>query len=484
MFLDDLKARMDTVRAAIERNAKQSAVAAAGRTSGFWAEMFSQRPIYPDLNGLMTCRREGVLLGAGDDPQGSHDRERAYSERVHHIFKGMVPKGFIAGLPESTFGSPWVFEHDGISRSANFWMNAATTRRVIEFVGRYGPKSPLRVLEIGPGWGACAYQLHNSLEIDSYTLVDLPENLYLSTLHLGSVLPERNMVFLDVSGPPIVENRRGTINACLPAAIGRIQAQYDLVLNSFSLQEMDLETVNAYIDWIPTILSPQGIFVSLNSHAKAGVSRPADYRYGTFHIHHWGVFRTVPSGFYNSIPYEVVLGRRRADSPDYPLECLNGLGWLMQIGLDRDLSVWCERLVEGRLDDRQRRTLGGYAALFGATDDKQRMQILASLKETEDSAVWLFVAALLALVCGDCKRAVELLNEALTLGLWGFAGVRAEVFLAGLARGARRSAAVSVTNGLDPLIAYPEARHIVETGDLDRAIDHINRSFGRKQSVA
>ena len=48
-----------------------------GRTSKFWAEIFGQRRIYPDLNALMVCRREGAVAGAGDNPQGSLDREQA-----------------------------------------------------------------------------------------------------------------------------------------------------------------------------------------------------------------------------------------------------------------------------------------------------------------------------------------------------------------------------------------------------------------------
>src|SRR5665213_3780341 len=113
MQLADLQERMAIVRAAIERNAEQSRRTPTGQTSKFWAELFGMRRIYPDLNALMVCRREGNILGVGDDPQGSLERERAYADRVHYIYRDMVSQDFVRRLPESSFGSPLVFEHGG-----------------------------------------------------------------------------------------------------------------------------------------------------------------------------------------------------------------------------------------------------------------------------------------------------------------------------------------------------------------------------------
>jgi len=61
----------------------------------------------------------GAVLGIGDDPQSSLDREASYSARMHHIFARMVSSDFLASLAETTFGSRLVFEHDGVSRSVN-----------------------------------------------------------------------------------------------------------------------------------------------------------------------------------------------------------------------------------------------------------------------------------------------------------------------------------------------------------------------------
>jgi len=478
--LDQLRANMDTIRAAIARNLAQSSSTPAGKTSDFWAEVFGERPNYPDLNAIMAFRREGFAYGIGDDRQGDLPRERSYSERTHHIFRRMVGREFVAAIPETTFGAPFVFEHDGLWRSASFWINAATTQRVAELLRRHGTERALRVLEIGAGWGACVYQLHHALDIRNYTIVDLPQNLYISTVHLGTVMPERGIEFIDNVGEPICEFPPKGISACLPGAIGRIRASYDLVLNSFSLQEMAIETVTAYIDWIEGLLSEEGIFVSINSHGKAGVRQPSDYRYGRFHIHHWGVFRQSPSGFFNTIPYEVVLGARRAHSPDYPPELQDGLGFLMQTGLDRDLQPLADALARGSLTAPQRSLLSEYNRLFCATSDADRLKILQAVRGIDASPIAPFIAALLALVRNDLKGCGKSLEDACRRGLSGFANVKAKVLLAGLDRKAGKKAApIGLIDGLDPALAYPEAAAIIETGELGSLADQTNRVLRR-----
>jgi len=478
--IDDLKLTAERVRNAIDRSAAASASTPAGGTSSFWAAMLGQRGNYPDINTIMVCRRAGAVFGIGDDPQGSIEREASYSARMHHIFARMVSSDFVAGLPETNFGSPLIFEHDGVSRSANFRMNAATTHRVMELLKLYGTGGPIRMLEIGPGWGACVHQLHQALDIESCTIVDLPENLYISTIHLGTVMPERRLEFIDVSGGPIREIPERSICACLPGAIARIRAQYDLVLNSFSLQEMSLENVTAYIDWIESVLAEGGIFVSLNSHGKAGVEEPSDYRYGKFHIHHWDVFRPSPPGFFNTIPYEVVLARRGPQSPKYPDEIQNSLGWLMQLGLDQDLRPFGKAMVSGSIEPSQHFLLSEYNRFFCANDDQARLRIIEALRPLDRTPIWPFVAANFALVRGQYDSCNVLLQEAGGRGLSGFARVRAEVLKAVLARKAGGRPSLVILDGLDPEFAYPEVAAMVSTGDVDPMIHHANRVLRRQ----
>jgi hypothetical protein len=348
---------------------------------------------------------------------------------------------------------------------------------VVDFVTRYGKRGPLRILEIGAGWGACAYQLHHALDVQNYTIVDLPHNLHISSVYLSTVLPERRLELLDVIGPAVTEMPAGSITECLPGTTSRINGKFDLVLNTFSLQEMDLDTVQAYVEWIGRCLSDDGIFVSLNSHGKAGVRLPSDYGWSKFHIHHWGTFRTTPSGLLNTIPYEVVVGRRRSDSPVYAEEIQNALGCLMQLGLDRNLEESCGRFVAGLLGSHEQSTLSDYARLFAVRNEAERRKIASELKPRDDTAVWPYVAAHIELVEQKFDACTRYLNEACQRGLSGFARVRADVLLAALGRNDRASQMISI-NDFDPAFAYPEVAGIIETGDVSLMLNQTKRVFG------
>jgi putative sugar O-methyltransferase len=477
--LDQLRTTFERVTSVIQCNAALSQASVAGKTSEFWRDVFAERPNFPDLNELMVFRRGGFAYGIGDDRQGSVDRERAYSEQIYRIFSRMVDADLVGRLDESTFGAPLVFKHGGIERSASFWINAATSQRVREFVSRFGKRAPLRVLEIGAGWGACAYQLHSLLEIDSYVIVDLPQNLHISCIYLATTLPQRRLEILDVIGEPVADIPTKSIVGCLPATISRLNAKFDLVLNSFSLQEMSLDTVKTYMDWIEGALSDDGLFISFNSHGKAGARVPSDYGYDKYHLYHWGTFRLGPSGFLNTIPYEVVAGRRRPDSPGYTQFARDGLGGLMQLGLDRDLDNFCHAMVNGTLDATQSLVLEGYARFFSATSDAERRGILAQLQSIDTSPIWPYVRAHLALVEDDKARCANLLEEACRLDLAGFARVRANVLRAGLSK-KRGGTGISVeVDGFDPVAAYPEVSAIIETGNVSPMTNQTNRILRR-----
>jgi putative sugar O-methyltransferase len=470
---DELRERAAFIRAAIERNAEVSASTRTGKTSEFWQTVFQDRPNFPDLNEVMTFRRSGFGYGIGDDRLGDIEREKRVDAQRYHIFESMVPKEFVASLPEAIFGAPMLFEMHGLTRSVSFFINAYTTYRVLEMVRRHGKRGPLRIAEIGPGWGACVHQLHSAAEVDSYLMIDLPENLYLSTLYLSAALPQRKLQFVDVEGDSISHIETGSIAACLPGAVSRIDAKFDLVLNSFSLQEMALDSVKAYIEWVDNHLSDDGIFVSLNSHGKAGVRQPSDYGYDRFHLYEFGVFRTKPQGYFNTIPYEAVLGRRKGRSPDYPSTFLNALGCLMQLGLDEDLVPLSRGLITGNLTDQDAALLLIFDRVFSAGAPKDKAALLREAEALDRSAIAPFVAAQVALIGNDNAACRSKLEESITRGLSGFARLRADVLLAAMQK--RGPKTLPVCDGFDATFAYPEVGSALATGNLSSIIDHIRR---------
>jgi hypothetical protein len=251
---------------------------------------------------------------------------------------------------------------------------------------------------------------------------------------------------------------------------------------------MSLESVQAYMNWIESVLSDDGIFVSLNTHGKAGVRRPSDYGYERFHIHHWRAFRKSPSGFFNTIPYAVVAGRRRANSPNYPSAFQDVLGHLIQFGLDNDIAPLCDAVVAESVSESQLTLLGIWSKVFGARNVDERDHHLATAALSDDSAVTPFLQAHGALLRNDMPAVRSLLELAASRGLSGFARARAEVILASLQVGpksrwsfgtpATEPAHIAPIEGLDVTFAYPEAASSVVNGDLGPIIAHTQRIFG------
>lgn len=476
---DDLAPKIAKLRGFIERNAEKSSKTPAGRTSEFWSEIFGARGNFPDINQFAVFRREGNAAGVDHEALASLEAERAYHKRMAHQFRRLVPAEYIASIPESTLGAPYVFEQDGVNRSAAFWIQSGTSRRVLDFVEQFGPSRPLRVLEIGGGIGMCAYHLHAKTQIESYLIVDLKENLYLSSLYLSSLLPDRGLELHEMDGGALDDFAPKTLNFCFPGTIDRIHAKFDLVINSFSMHEMTLENVQTYMAWIGTVLADDGIFVSLNSHGKAGVRKPTDYGYGNFHVHHWGVFRQTPLAYFNTIAYEVVIGKRRPSSPQYSQSAQDALGCLMQLGLEGELKPLCDAMIAGTLDENQHKILDAYDRFFKAKTDAAREAALMDAEKRDTSAIAPFVRAHLALTNGDTDGCGVLLRMSLERGLGDFAKIKTGILLATIARQKGQALPLLSLDGLDLGIGFPEAEEIARNGELFQLEEQAARLLGK-----
>lgn len=249
--VQEIRDVLTEVRSFIDHEATSSASTVMGRTSRFWKELFDERQNFPTVAEFLAFRHSNFAYGMADERQGSLEHERLHAARTFDIFKHSVSPAEVAQVEEPSLGAPFVFDFGGVTRSAAFWVNAATAHRVRQCVAEtsLAPR-PLHVLEIGAGWGATSYQLHHLLDIDSYTIVDLPQNLLLSTTYLRNTLPDRALGLIGQDGPELSEHSHKSIVGMLPGALPRLATKHDVILNSFSLQEMDLDTVQAYFSWI------------------------------------------------------------------------------------------------------------------------------------------------------------------------------------------------------------------------------------------
>src|SRR6185312_4101385 len=207
---------LDRARDYIARNRALSASTPLGKVSPFWRDVLRERRGSPTENDLLAFRRSSFAYGIGEDRKSDDDEERAHARRVARIIEQFVPRDFLKSLVEPAHGAPLIYDVDDLPFSASFLTNAGTAYRIRELARRFSPDATqLRVCEIGPGWGACALQLHQVLDVALYVTVDLSENLLLSSTYLGAVL-DRAVEFLDVKGGSYAPAADKRIVAMLP----------------------------------------------------------------------------------------------------------------------------------------------------------------------------------------------------------------------------------------------------------------------------
>lgn len=114
-------------------------------------------------------------------------------------------------------------------------------------------KRPVRVLEIGAGYGALARCFLQFDTVERYTIVDLPEMACLQAYYLGKCL-----------GPSEVSlfgENPSRVMIVPPGALADVQP-VDIVLNQDSLPEIPADAAKGYLSWIRDNLT--GLFFSCN----------------------------------------------------------------------------------------------------------------------------------------------------------------------------------------------------------------------------
>ncbi len=168
---------------------------------------------------------------------------------------------------ENVFGEiPIEFCEFNLTRSN--LMNAESTFYLSEYLSSIKNHKSLKILEIGSGYGEFCRQLikYSNLDIRSYHLVDLPKNLLFAEKYLTTVLKNHAGFKTKVSN--FAQEGEGVeIEFYLPSDIESLD-NYDLIINTYSLQEMNADTSAAYFKFIADHLNPNGFFYSINSPLK------------------------------------------------------------------------------------------------------------------------------------------------------------------------------------------------------------------------
>jgi putative sugar O-methyltransferase len=356
--LSELRAIYDRAAAYIE-----SAGDATGHLSEFWREHLSddKRRNYPAFEEMLVMRRGFTYPLADRAKVEDREAERAYAEGAWRVVAPSVEPGWLDRVQESALGSPVAFALDGHTLTAGGVVNALTASRIAHWCARAGlTDRPLRVLEIGPGYGNVAHQLMQALDIASYAVCDLPENLFLAAFYLMGNFPDRSAAFAGQDDDATL-NESG-LAFTIPPLVDRLDGPFDLILNSYSFQEMTRESVAGYFELAERLLAPDGVFYSFNAHGKAGIERASQYPVGRFRLESLRPVRRYPWQMFGTTPYELVMrpGRSALD-PDTLVLGLDALGGGMQSGLHDELLPLCEAFPAGTADTQALTALAGWA---------------------------------------------------------------------------------------------------------------------------
>jgi putative sugar O-methyltransferase len=410
----------------------------------------------------MLVMRRGFSYPLADRAKvGDTEEERAYADGAWSVISRSMPLDWFDRFEESSLGAPIAFELDGHTLSAGGVVNALTAHRIAAWSERAEPPGRgLRVLEIGAGYGQVAHQLLQALEIDTYAVCDLPENLFLGAFYLQGNFPERRAAFV---GPSDRVPPKAGLLFTVPSFIGQLEGPFDLIVNSYSFQEMTLESVDEYFAFAAENLAENGLFYSLNAHGKAGVERPSQYPTELFALASVRPVRRFPWQVFATNPYELVMRRRDVESSDEASRAsqpraLDALGSAFQLGLHDELIPLCERFSSGRLDAGERGQIDAvYGFAYGGSTEERR----AAVTSTDlPSAIDDYLLGSLDFALGCHEAARDALARALEELAQSHARVRTLVFLGGLAhlrrdqgeRAARESAAEALAPHLTPEI--------------------------------
>lgn len=210
--------------------------------------------------------------------RGRLDRARREIQHVTSIwpeFMDFPPTAYRKSLPQWGFGAPAPgnSKNPGHTQKVLKTMKSAWLFNQLKMIGNameLVPEEISGVLEIGSGFGGLAELLANSHPLRTILLIDIPLNLTTCYYFLRQSLPASISVYLHSSSESVrnakTEGSRGIhlIPSCFYHEVGD-WAGMGLACNFASFSEMDLETVNYYLEGLPSDVK---VLVQVNSNQK------------------------------------------------------------------------------------------------------------------------------------------------------------------------------------------------------------------------
>ena len=156
----------------------------------------------------------------------------------------------------------WLYSHNSLK--ASYYLSILNdSANKDQFEGK-------RILEIGAG--LCNFAILSTYECESfqYIIIDLPELIP----HGYQSVAEHHRDDVEIFLPHEIESFQRTealkkVIFLLPSQIRELEGQYDLFVNHESFSEMDIKTVNKYLDSVYKLMKSRGTYFLVNKYSRS-----------------------------------------------------------------------------------------------------------------------------------------------------------------------------------------------------------------------
>ena len=283
---------------------------------------------------------------------GTSDWKREIDNNLISYFIEKIPHSYLNNsLKVPTTGNPIMFPVlDSLELCTPYAWNLMTFSCFMNMYKPLHKGNKIDVVEIGAGYGCAALMWINSGLVNSYTIVDLEENLINSAFYLGDNTGWDNINLIE---KPFENLKENSVNLLTPGNINNLKGHlFDLAINSDSLGEMPLDTCQAYVNWVLINIKENGYFLTKNGHrrCKDGIQRLDEYGYEAFHLADITPPLYSSSGF-DDFSHNLLLQKSSETIDSKKLSYLDILSNLYALGLGKDLVSISDKLKNNLLSD-------------------------------------------------------------------------------------------------------------------------------------
>lgn len=177
-----------------------------------------------------------------------------------------LPKNYRFSLPKKFGEIGWMVEDMVLNKDSYMYLERICLLHesgILPKLIEVSKTRPIKIMEIGSGFGGLAYFLKRILPNSKIILIDIPESLVFSYAYLATVFPKENHYLMDMDNQTILNQLGFTYIANFNASMLKFD-NIDLAINTLSFAEMEIPQVLTYCKLIKEALSNDGVLFEQN----------------------------------------------------------------------------------------------------------------------------------------------------------------------------------------------------------------------------